>query len=208
MITKCKFGITSVGVLAVTILGASATMMIMSTTTTSAYAQLRQPPVPADYIEVSSALFGATISYPPDWELRPPYDSPRGYSLLHVFAPVEGIEGFIPDRPNFNVEVAEEPGAMADYQARAYLEQRAFELMTLHEDFEIIESVPTNLAGQPGWMIKMTFTSLLDGEEATQTQAMAGVAGRTYLLSYSSPADLYDQYLPSVQNMLNSFRVQ
>jgi hypothetical protein len=80
--------------------------------------------------------------------------------------------------------------------------------MTLHEHFEIIESVPTMLVGQPGWMIKYTFTSMIDGTEMTHTQAMGGVAGRTYLLTYSSPADLYDEYLPQVQNMLNSFRVE
>ena len=193
------------------------TMMIIiaaAVTTTGAYAQTTplaaQPPVPADYIEIPSVLFGATISYPPDWEVRPPYNSVHGYSLLHVFAPsTEGEEGvFTADRPNFNVEVAEEHGAMADYEARAWLEERAFELMTQHEHFEVLESAPTNLAGQPAWMIKYTFTSLIDGTEMTHTQAMGGVNGRTYLLTYSSPSDLYYQYLPQVQNMLNSFSVE
>ena len=60
---------------------------------------------------------------------------------------------FTGDRPNFNVEIAEETGAMADYEARAWLEQRAFELMTMHENFQIIESGPTTLAGLPAWMM-------------------------------------------------------
>jgi hypothetical protein len=177
-----------------------------STTTTTTTAT---PTVPTDYIEVRSALFGAVISYPPDWELQPPYNSVRGYSLLHVFAPEGGDEGeFTADRPNFNVEVSEERGAMSQSSARAYLEERAFELMTVHDQFEVIESVPTTLQGQPGWMIKYTFTGMIDGTEMTHTQAMGGVAGRTYLLTYSSSTDLYDEYLPAVQNMINSFRVE
>ncbi|HEX6281319.1 MAG TPA: hypothetical protein VFZ67_03760, partial [Nitrososphaera sp.] len=165
-------------------------------------------PIPADYIEVRSALFGAVINHPPDWEVRPPYNSPHGYSLLHIFAP-EGEQGvFTADRPNFNVEVAEERGAMADYEARAWLEQRAFELMAIHEQFEIIESVPTTVAGQPAWMIKYTFTSLISDSEVTHMQILGGVAGRTYLLTYSSPVEHFDEYLPAVQHMLNSFRVE
>ncbi len=164
--------------------------------------------IPADYIEWHSPLFGVVISQPPDWERRPIYDSPRGYSLAHFFSP-EGERGvFTGDRPNFNVEVAEESGAMADYEARAWLEQRASELMTVHETFQIIESAPTTLAGQPVWMLRYTFTNMMDNSEVTHMQVTGGVAGRTYLLTYSSPANLFDEYLPDVQNMINSFRVQ
>jgi hypothetical protein len=180
-----------------------------TTTPTTTTTTTPTPTIPADYIEVRSALFGAVISYPPDWEVRPPYNSPRGFSLLHVFAPEGGDEGeFTADRPNFNVEVSEQQGAMSQASARAYLEERAFELMTLHEQFEVTQSVPTALAGQPGWMIEMRYTSLIDGSDNVQMQVMAGMAGRTYLLSYSSPADLYDEYLSAVQNMINSFRVE
>lgn len=166
------------------------------------------PPIPPDYIEVRSPLFGVVISYPPDWELRPPYNSPRGYSLFQVFAP-EGEQGvFTGDRPNFNIEVSETQGAMSQASARAYLEERTFELMTLHEDFEVLLSQPTVLAGQPAWIVKYTFTSLIDDSKVTHIQALGGVGGRTYLLTYSSPADLYDQYLPAVQNIVNSFRIE
>jgi hypothetical protein len=164
--------------------------------------------VPADYVEVRSTLFGAVISYPPDWELRPPYNSPGGFSLLHVFAP-EGEEGeFTADRPNVNIDVSETRGMVSAADARAQLEEHMFGLMTVHEQLEVIESVPATLAGQQGWKITYTFTSLIDGEEQTNMQIMAGIAGRTYQLSYSSPADLYDEYLPEVQNMINSFRVE
>jgi hypothetical protein len=119
---------------------------------------------------------------------------------------------FTADRPNFNVEVSEERGAMSQGSARAYLEERAFELVTAtlenNEQAEVTQSAPTTLAGQPAWMIEMRYTSLLDGSDNVQMQVMAGLAGRTYLLSYSSPADLYDEYLPEVQNMINSFRVE
>src|SRR5919106_6747209 len=118
---------------------------------------------------------------------------------------------FTADRPNFNVEVSEERGAMSQGSARAYLEERAFELVTAtlenNEQTEVTQSAPT-IAGQPAWMIEMRYTSLLDGSDNVQMQVMAGLAGRTYLLSYSSPADLYDEYLPEVQNMINSFRVE
>lgn len=164
--------------------------------------------VPSDYIEVRSSLFGAVISYPPEWELRPQYNSPRGYTLFQVLAP-EGEEGsFTADRPNFSVEVSESRGAMSQAEARAYLEERTFELMTHHEKFEVLLSQPTFLGGQPAWMVKYTFTSMIDGSEMTHIQALGGLAGRTYMLAYSSPADLYDEYLPQVQNMVNSFRVE
>jgi hypothetical protein len=177
-------------------------------TTTGRTTTTLPQPIPPDYIEVKSPLFGAVISYPPDWELRPPYNSPRGYSLLHVFAP-EGEQGvFTGDRPNFNVEVSETQGAMSQASARAYLEQRTFELMTLHENFEVLLSEPTFLAGHPAWMVKYTFTSMIDDSEVTHIQVMGGIGDRTYLLSYSSPAELYDQYLPAVQNMVYSFRVE
>jgi hypothetical protein len=163
---------------------------------------------PADFIEWRSPLFGVVISHPPDWEIRPPYNSPRGYSLAQFFSP-EGEQGvFTEDRPNFNVEIAEEVGAMADNEARAWLEQRGFELMTMHENFQIIESVPTTLAGLPAWMIRYTFTSMIDGSVATHMQVMGGVAGRTYLLTYSSPANLFDEYLSDGQNMIDSFRIE
>jgi hypothetical protein len=178
------------------------------TTPTTTTTTTPTPSVPADYIEVRSALFGAVISYPPDWELRPPYNSPSGFSLLHVFAP-EGEEGvFTADRPNVNIDVSETRGMVSAADARAQLEEHLFRLMTVHEQFEVIESVPATLAGQQGWKITYTFTSLIDGEEQTNMQIMAGIAGRTYQLSYSSPADLYDEYLPEVQNMINSFRVE
>ena len=95
---------------------------------------------------------------------------------------------------------------MADYEARAWLEQRAFEFMTMHENFQIIESVPTTLAGLPAWMMRYTFTNMTDNSEATHVQVMGGVAGRTYILTYSSPANLFDEYLSDAQNMINSFR--
>lgn len=165
--------------------------------------------IPADYIEWRSPLFGVVvISHPPDWEIRPSYNGPDAYSLAHFFSP-EGEQGvFTADRPNFNVEIAEDTGAMADYEARAWLEQRAFELMTMHENFQIIESVPTTLAGLPAWMMRYTFTSMVDSLEVTHMQVMGGVAGRTYLLTYSSPANLFDEYLSDAQNMINSFRVE
>ena len=71
--------------------------------------------IPADYIEWRSPLFGVVISHPPDWEIRPPYNSPRGYSLAQFFSPEGEQAVFTADRPNFNVEIAEEMGAMADY---------------------------------------------------------------------------------------------
>lgn len=81
-------------------------------TSLSATPAFGQHTVPPDYIEVRSPLFGAVISYPPDWELRPPYNGPRGYTLFQVFAP-EGEEGsFTGDRPHFSVEVSESRGAM------------------------------------------------------------------------------------------------
>ncbi len=215
-VTAASFPVTSVfgqltvppGATGTTVRGGEPTTTTQAPPQPGATAAVPTTPIPPDYIEVSSVLFGAAISYPPDWELRPPYNSPRGYSLLHVFAP-EGEQGeFTGDRPNFNVEVSEDQGAMSQASARAYLEQRAFELMTLHEQFEIQESIPTVLACQPAWMIKYTFTSLIDDSELTHTQVLGGVAGRTYLLAYSSPADLYDQYLPAVQNIVNSFRVE
>lgn len=105
---------------------------------TPVFGQLAVPP---DYIEVRSPLFGVVINYPPDWELRPPYNTPRGYSLFQVFAP-EGEEGsFTADRPNFSVEVSESRGAMSQAEAKAYLEERTFELMTHHEEFEVLTSV-------------------------------------------------------------------
>jgi hypothetical protein len=133
---------------------------------------------------VSSVLFGVTISYPPDWDLRPPSNTPSGYSLLHFFAP-EGEQGeFTADRPNFNVEVSEDRGAMSQASAKAVLEQNVFELMMAHEQFEVQLSQPTVLAGQPAWMVKYTFTNLIgDNEEVTHTKVLAGLAGRTYMLT-------------------------
>lgn len=125
-----------------------------------------------------------------------------------MFAPVGEIGTFASDRPNLNVEVAEDPGAMSQVEARNWLEQRAFRLMAVHQHFEILQSVPTTLAGQPAWIMKVTLTSLIDGSEGTNMQIMTGINGRTYLVSYNSPAELFDQYLPAVQNMINSFKVE
>jgi Probable lipoprotein LpqN len=163
------------------------------------------PPIPADYIQYQSPVFSVVVSYPPDWDLRPPYNSPRGYSLLQVFAPVEGEEGFTGSRPNVNVEVSEERGI---FNPKEKLEQRAFEIMPATEDFQIIESVPTTLTGLPAHQIQYSFKSGIDGSENRHMQIIAQINARAYLITYASPADLFDEYLPAVQNMINSFRVE
>jgi hypothetical protein len=167
-----------------------------------------QAQVPEGFLEYRSPVFGAVINYPSDWEVRPPSNTVRGFSLFQVFAP-EGEQGsFTGDRPNLNLEVAEERGAMASYEARAWLEERAFRLMTQHEQFDITASAPTTVAGREGWTLSVTFTSLLDGEEYTNKQWMVGTGGRTYLLTYHSPVESFDEYLPQVQQMIASFRVE
>jgi hypothetical protein len=130
---------------------------------------------------------------------------------MQFFAPANQ-EGFTGGRPNLNVEANEDGGAMSQDEVKAYLEERAFQLKTYHEQsekqFEITRSEPTTLAGQPDWKMQYTFESLIDGQESANMEVMAGIADRTYLLTFSTPTELFDEFLPDVQHMINSFRVE
>jgi hypothetical protein len=74
------------------------------------------------------------------------------------------------------------------------------------EDFHLIDQDTTNivLGGYPGYRLIYLATSN-EGTPIKQLEIGAKVEGKVYYLIYSAERQKYQDYLPDIQEMINSF---
>jgi hypothetical protein len=72
-------------------------------------------------------------------------------------------------------------------------------------DFELVESTATTIAYNPAYTI--VYTDRVGQDEHKTMQVLSIKEDKVYLITYTAEASRYDRYLPTIQKMIDSFRI-
>jgi hypothetical protein len=72
-------------------------------------------------------------------------------------------------------------------------------------DFELVESTATTIAYNPAY--KIIYTDTVGQDERKTMQVLSIKEDKVYLITYTAEASRYDRYLPTIQKMIDSFRL-
>lgn len=73
-------------------------------------------------------------------------------------------------------------------------------------DFELVESTSTTIAYNPAH--KIVYTDTVGQNEHKTMQVLSIEEDKVYLITYTAEAARYDRYLPTIQKMIDLFRIE
>ena len=80
------------------------------------------------------------------------------------------------------------------------------DLKKSNPDLNVLESTPTTIAGKPAH--KIVF-SAIDNEEVERKamQVWTAIGNKAVLITYKADPDRFSSYLPTIERMIDSFKV-
>jgi hypothetical protein len=135
---------------------------------------------------------GVSIQYPSDWELQEESNDKLRFIKQ---------EGFV--TADLNVENLDEAGTTLS----EYANTRVNELQAQRPEFQLISNDPITISNNPAQKAVYTFEREEDGKTNKVTRIWSINEGKLYTLAYIAESSQYDQYLPSFQRMVDSFRI-
>ncbi len=161
---------------------------IAQTTTTKEY----------DFLTYENYTYAIRIQYPSDWErlefsqrnivviFRLPQENSSDTKLENLLIQVGNL-------PFQNISLEALNNASVDNLRNSLV------------DFELIESNATTIAYNPAY--KIVYSDRVEQDERKTMQVLSIKEDKVYLLTYSAEASRYDRYLPTIQKMIDSFRI-
>jgi hypothetical protein len=148
----------------------------------------------SEFLTYDDLITGFSIKYPPDWERAQHLDK-----SVTFLAPTESNSGTNPAGLGIMVIDVESNKTLA-----SITQNQLDTLKNLYPDIQILESMETIFLGHPSHMIIFTAT------DNTQTlrkamQVWFKVDNKAFLMTYKSDNQMYSKYLPTIDEMLNSF---
>ena len=135
---------------------------------------------------------GGGIQYPSDWELQEESNGKLRFIKQ---------EGFV--TADLNVENLDG----SETTLSEYASTRVNELQTQRPEFQLISSEPTTISNKPAQKVVYTFEREEDGKTNKVMRIWSIDQGKLYTLAYIAESGQYDQYLPTFQRMVDSFRL-
>jgi PsbP-like protein len=146
--------------------------------------------VTTDLATYSNPNLGFSLEYPSDWQ--------KEESLTFV-SPQGGIDNRSPEAISITTEILPTSDFSLDRYSEAALRQ-----VESFQDFKLLNSSSTILAGLPAHMILYTFTdeSLTPLQNLQVWTIKDGVA---YIITYGGVPEEFESSLPALQNVMDSF---
>src|SRR5918996_1498056 len=135
---------------------------------------------------------GFSLVYPSDWQK---------VETLSFTSPQGGVGNRAPEIISVITEVL----PSSNFSLNSYTEA-AIDQVQSFDNFQLLNSSSTTIGGLPGHMIVYTFT---DGQTPLQNlQAWTVKDGIAYIITYGGGPEEFDSSLPSIQSILDSFRLE
>jgi hypothetical protein len=146
----------------------------------------------SDLVSYSNPNLGFSLEYPSEWE--------KEESLTFV-SPQGGIGNRTPEVISITTEVL----PTSDFSLDSYTEAALGQVESF-QDFRLLNSSSTTLAGLPAHMIVYSFT------DESQTplenlQVWTIKDGMAYIITYGGTPEEFDSSLPVFQSVMDSFRI-
>jgi hypothetical protein len=153
----------------------------------------------------TNPLFGISVEYPSDWsafEMNSLFPSNNSYAAALLRAPLENSSDKFAEQILFGVQYANKDNMTLDRYTSDSL--AAYQNTS---GIEILESTPTNLSNNPAHRIVYTDDSI-EGIKLKKVQAWTVVNNSTvYVITFGGEESKYNDYLPEVQNIINSLSI-
>jgi hypothetical protein len=139
-------------------------------------------------------MYGISINYPSDWEVR---EEDANNLSFHKLAALASFFVFINSA---------EPTDTIDKVAR---EDMASSMSLFGENFQVENANKTKLGGNNGTEANQVISNYITtgGEKVKSLDIVAIKDGTLYKLTFTIPADAFNTYLPTVKKMIDSFRI-
>jgi hypothetical protein len=144
-------------------------------------------------IPYNNPSFGFTLEFPSNWQ--------KGESLTLV-SPQGGIDNQSPEVISIDSEVLPSSDLSLDTYSEASLSQ-----VKSFQDFKLLNSSSTTLAGLPAHMIVYSFVD--ESETPLQNlQVWTVKDGTAYIITYTGTPEEFESSLPALQGVMDSFRLE
>jgi tetratricopeptide (TPR) repeat protein len=163
----------------------------------------------SDLTTYENSTYGVKIQYPSDWSIDEvdPDPEDRATHVVTFWAPYETPEDTYQERVSLLIDNIPYRADLAEYL------QESINAYKVNEDFEIVESNPdAKLAGNPAYLLTYTWTTEPENEDELsynlQTMEIGTIIeNKGYYITYNAEEDAYSDYLPTIQNMIDSFEI-
>ena len=154
-------------------------------------------------LSYENPTYGITIQYPSNW-MTSTNQLPTYNSIIGFYSPLESLSDVLPVEFALSITTYTNNISLDEYTkiTRTALEQQGM---------EISESIATTLAGNPAH--KITFSP---GDQIAQNspvefkfmQIFTIIGNKVYSLSYNAEASKFSTHLNTIQQMLDSVKIQ
>lgn len=158
---------------------------------------------PSSLLSYENPTYGIKIQYPSNW-MASTNQLPTYNSIIGFYSPLESLSDVLPVEFALSITTYTNNISLDEYTkiTRTALEQQGM---------EITESESTTLAGNPAH--KITFSP---GDQIAQNspvefkfmQIFTTIGSKVYSLSYNAEASKFSTHLDTIQQMLNSLKIQ
>jgi hypothetical protein len=158
-----------------------------------------------------NTAFGASMQYPAVWgavELKSnPLDRFPGSSVALLTAPLENATDTFREKALLSIQ---DFSALGNVSAQSmtlakYTNGSLSGYRNISDSVTILESNTTTLAGLPAHRI--VFTEEAQNQQFKKTQVWTVKDNKAYVITFSAQAPRYDDYLPSIEIMINSLKL-
>jgi hypothetical protein len=144
-------------------------------------------------IPYNNTSFGFTLEFPSNWQKE---------ESLTLVSPQGGIDNEYPEIISVDTEVL----SSSDLSLDTYSEASLGQVKSL-QDFKLLNSSSTTLAGLPAHMIVYSFID--ESETPLQNLHVWAVKdGTAYTITYTGTPEEFESSLPALQGVLDTFRLK
>jgi hypothetical protein len=149
-------------------------------------------PQTTGFLSYRNPALGITIQYPVGWQLEEDENKITFVQQKDIVSLETNIEN------NIDTSLSE------------YVNTRLKELREQRQDFNLIESTPTTISGNPAHKVAYTFVKE-DGPRAGEINKVFRIwsinNNKLYTIAYVAEEDRFSEYLPKVEKTIDSFRI-
>jgi 4-amino-4-deoxy-L-arabinose transferase-like glycosyltransferase len=160
----------------------------------------------ANFKTFENSMYEIRIQYPPNWEIDT-HQGSEGENIVYAIdfnSPYENDSDRLSDSFTINIEKISAKNMELDKYAKSVINY-------YRESFNLIESnINSTLAGYPAYGLTYTLVYHRFGENDINIKAReigTIVGNRVYYITYFAEATKYDNYLPIIQKMIDSFKI-
>jgi hypothetical protein len=160
-----------------------------------------------------NTAFGVSMQYPAVWgavELKSsPLDNKFPGSSIALFtAPLENATDTFREKALLSIQDFSSPENVSSQNMTLakYTNGSLSGYRNIPDSVTILESNTTTLAGQPAHRI--VFTEDAQNQQFKKTQVWTVKDNKAYVITFSAQESRYDDYLPSVESIINSLKIK